>query len=81
MHSDKPWSAESTDASVTVMAYKSSRNQLDFYRLDLATLQSIHGAADSAPRNFQLEEPDIESKFINGSRTSQSDCAQFIPPV
>lgn len=64
LHSDKPWSAESTDASVTVMAYKSSEEPIGFFTdLDLATLQSIHGAADNAPRNFQVEEPDIESKI------------------
>ena len=54
LYSDKPWSRESADASVTVMAYKSSKKPVGFFTdLDLATLQSIHGAAEDAPRNFQ----------------------------
>ena len=53
LYSDKPWSRESADASVTVMAYKSSKKPVGFFTdLDLATLQSIHGAAEDAPRNF-----------------------------
>ena len=54
LYSDKPWSRESADASVTVMAYKSSKKPVGFFTdLDLATLQSIHGAAEDSPRNFQ----------------------------
>ena len=54
LHSDEPWSDKSTDASVTVMAYKSSKKPVGFFTdLDLATLQFIHGAAEDAPRNFQ----------------------------
>ena len=61
LHSDEPWSAKATDASVTVMAYRSAEKQVGFYTdLDLATLQSIHGAADGAPRNYLSEEPDVE---------------------
>ena len=53
LYSDKPWSRESADASVTVMAYKSSKKPVGFFTdLDLATLQSIHGAAEDAPGNF-----------------------------
>ncbi len=56
LYSDKPWSRESADASVTVMAYKSSKKPVGFFTdLDLATLQSIHGAAQDAPRNFLLD--------------------------
>lgn len=63
LHSDEPWSEKSTDASVTVMAYKSSAELVEFFTdLDLATLQSIHGAAEGAPRNFLSDEPDVESK-------------------
>ena len=66
MHSDEPWSEKSTDASVTVMAYKSSAEPVGFFTdLDLATLQSIHGAAEEAPRNFLLEEPDVDSSMNN----------------
>ena len=62
LHSDEPWSEKSTDASVTVMAYKSSAEPVGFFTdLDLATLQSIHGAAADAPRNFLSDEPDVES--------------------
>ena len=54
LYSDKPWSRESADASVTVMAYKSSKKPVGFFTdLDLATLQFIHGAAEDAPRNFR----------------------------
>ena len=64
LHSDKPWGGESTDASVTVMAYKSSAKPVSFFTdLDLATLQSIHGVAEDAPRNFLVDEPDVESKI------------------
>ena len=53
LHSDEPWSEQSTDASVTVMAYKSSKKPVGFFTdLDLATLQSIHGVAKGAPSNF-----------------------------
>ena len=53
LYSDKPWSRKSADASVTVMAYKSSKKPVGFFTdLDLATLQSIHGAAEDSPRNF-----------------------------
>ena len=53
LYSDKPWSRESADASVTVMAYKSSKKPVGFFTdLDLATLQSIHGAAEDSPGNF-----------------------------
>ena len=62
LHSDEPWSENATDASVTVMAYKSSAEPVGFFTdLDLATLQSIHGAAEDAPRNFLLDEPDVDS--------------------
>ena len=54
LYSDKPWSRESADASITVMAYKSSKKPVGFFTdLDLATLQFIHGAAEDAPRNFR----------------------------
>ena len=54
LYSDEPFSRKSADASVTVMAYKSSKKPVGFFTdLDLATLQSIHGAAEDAPRNFQ----------------------------
>ncbi len=53
LYSDKPWSRESADASVTVMAYKSSKKPVGFFTdLDLATLQSIHGAAEDSPGNL-----------------------------
>jgi hypothetical protein len=62
LHSDEPWSENATDASVTVMAYKSSAEPVGFFTdLDLATLQSIHGAAEDAPTNFLLDEPDVDS--------------------
>jgi len=64
LHSDKPWSKKSTDASVTVMAYKSSAEPVGFFTdLDLATLQSIHGVAEDAPKNFLVNTPDLESKI------------------
>jgi hypothetical protein len=64
LHSDEPWGEESTDASVTVMAYKSSAEPVGFFTdLDLATLQTIHGAAEDAPKNFLVSTPDIESKI------------------
>ena len=53
LYSDEPFSRESADASVTVMAYKSSKKPVGFFTdLDLATLQSIHGAAEDSPGNF-----------------------------
>lgn len=64
LHSDEPWSAKSTDASVTVMAYKSSAEPVGFFtELDLATLQSIHGVAEDAPKNYLLDDPDVASKI------------------
>ena len=64
LHSDTPWRTESTDASVTVMAYKSSAEPVGFFTdLDLATLQSIHGVAEDAPKNFLVNTPDLESKI------------------
>ena len=64
LHSDKPWSKKSTDASVTVMAYKSSAEPVGFFTdLDLATLQSIHGVAEDPPKNFLVNTPDLESKI------------------
>ncbi len=64
LHSDEPWSSKSTDASVTVMAYKSSEKPVGFFTdLDLATLQSIHGVAEDAPRNLLSDEADVESKI------------------
>lgn len=61
LHSDEPWSEKSTDASVTVMAYKSSPEPVGFFTdLDLATLQSIHGVAEDAPINFLLNEPVVD---------------------
>ena len=57
LHSDEPWDKNSTDDSVTVMAYKSSEEPVGFFTsLDLATLQSIHGVARGAPRNFLVDE-------------------------
>ena len=59
LYSDEPFSFKSADASVTVMAYKSSTRPVGFFTdLDLATLQSIHGAAEDTPRNFLLDESD-----------------------
>ena len=53
LYSDEPFSRKSADASVTVMAYKSSKKPVGFFTdLDLATLQSIHGAAEDSPGNF-----------------------------
>ena len=67
LHADEPWGATSTDDSVTVMAYKSSKQPVGFFTdLDLATLQSIHGAAKEAPRNFLEDESD------DGSETKAS---------
>ena len=64
LYSDEPWSEKSADASVTVMAYKSPKIPVGFYTdLDLATLQSIHGAAKDAPRNFLVDETDVNSKI------------------
>ena len=64
LHSDEPWSENATDASVTVMAYKSSEEPVGFFtELDLATLQSIHGAAEDAPRNFLLDWPAVDSSM------------------
>ena len=64
LYSNEPWSEESADASVTVMAYKSPKKPVGFFTdLDLATLQSIHGAAEDAPRNFLLDETDVTSKI------------------
>ncbi|GIR82494.1 MAG: hypothetical protein CM15mP84_02420 [Cellvibrionales bacterium] len=34
-----------------------------FTDLDLATLQSIHGVAKDAPRNFLVDEADVHSKI------------------
>ena len=57
LYSDKPWDSKSADASVTVMAYKSSNKPVGFFTdLDLATLQSIHGVANEAPKNFLINE-------------------------
>jgi hypothetical protein len=57
LYSDKPWDSKSADASVTVMAYKSSTKPVGFFTdLDLATLQSIHGVANNAPKNFLIDE-------------------------
>ena len=65
LYSDEPWSRESADASVTVMAYKSSERPVGFFTdLDLATLQSIHGVAEDAPRNFLLGKPDLNNKIF-----------------
>ena len=65
LYSDEPWSRKSADASVTVMAYKSSKKSVGFFTdLDLATLQSIHGAAEDAPRNFLLDETDVSNKIF-----------------
>ena len=65
LHSNQPWSAESTDASVTVMAYKSSEKPVGFFtELDLSTLQSIHGAAQGAPKNFLVDKPDVNKKIF-----------------
>ena len=65
LYSDEPWSRKSADASVTVMAYKSTERPVGFFTdLDLATLQSIHGVAEDAPRNFLLDEPDSDSKIF-----------------
>ena len=64
LHADEPWSEKSTDASVTVMAYKSSKEPVGFFtELDLATLQSIHGVAEDAPKNYLLDDPDVASKI------------------
>jgi hypothetical protein len=64
LYADEPWSAQSADASVTVMAYKSPEKPVGFFTdLDLATLQSIHGAAKDAPRNFLLDEPAVDNKI------------------
>ena len=64
LYSDEPWSAESAEASVTVMAYKSPKKPVGFFTdLDLATLQSIHGVAKDAPRNFLVDETDVNSKI------------------
>jgi len=64
LHSDEPWSENATDASVTVMAYKSAAEPVGFFTdLDLATLQSIHGAAADAPRNFLLDRPAVDSSI------------------
>jgi hypothetical protein len=66
LHSDEPWSENSTDASVTVMAYKSAAKPVGFFtELDLATLQSIHGVAEDAPKNYLLDEPDVNDKIHN----------------
>ena len=64
LYSDEPWSTESAEASVTVMAYKSPKRPVGFFTdLDLATLQSIHGVAKDAPRNFLVDEADVHSKI------------------
>ena len=64
LHSDEPWSENATDASVTVMAYKSAAEPVGFFTdLDLATLQSIHGVAEDAPRNFLLDRPAVDSSI------------------
>mgnify|MGYP001177162678 CR=1 FL=1 len=56
LYSNRPFGRDSTDTSVTVMAYKSSKSLVGFFTdLDLATLQSIHGVADGAPKNFLIE--------------------------
>ena len=66
LHSDEPWSENSTNASVTVMAYKSAAKPVGFFtELDLATLQSIHGVAEDAPKNYLLDEPDVNDKIHN----------------
>ena len=65
LYSDAPWSEKSADASVTVMAYRSPKQPVGFFTdLDLATLQSIHGAAKDAPRNFLIDETDVNSKIF-----------------
>ena len=64
LHANEPWGTKSTDDSVTVMAYKSSERPAGFFtNLDLATLQSIHGIAEGAPRNFLANEPDLTGPF------------------
>ena len=64
LHADEPWGAKSTDDSVTVMAYKSSERPSGFFTdLDLATLQSIHGIAEGAPKNFLVNKPDLTGPF------------------
>ena len=71
LHSDEPWSEKSTDASVTVMAYKSSEKPIGFFTdLDLATLQSIHGVAEDAPKNFLLAKPATDSQTGGNNRTT-----------
>ena len=64
LYSDEPWSEKSAEASVTVMAYRSPKKPVGFFTdLDLATLQSIHGVAKDAPRNFLVDETDVNSKI------------------
>ena len=64
LHANEPWGTKSTDDSVTVMAYKSSERPVGFFTdLDLATLQSIHGIAEGAPRNFLANESDLTGPF------------------
>ena len=71
LHSDEPWSKKSTDASVTVMAYKSTEKPIGFFTdLDLATLQSIHGVAEDAPKNFLLAKPATDSQTGGNNRTT-----------
>ena len=82
LHANEPWGAESTDDSVTVMAYKSSERPSGFFTdLDLATLQSIHGVAKGAPRNFLANEPDLTGPFgvdwgmsISSLNAAGADC-------
>ena len=82
LHANEPWGAKSTDDSVTVMAYKSSERPAGFFTdLDLATLQSIHGVAKGAPRNFLANEPDLTGPFgvdwgmsISSLNAAGADC-------
>ena len=64
LYSNEPWGSKSADDSVTVMAYKSSDRPAGFFTdLDLATLQSIHGVAEDAPRDFLVNEPGLDRKI------------------
>ena len=82
LHSDEPWGGKSVDDSVTVMAYKSSERPVGFFTdLDLATLQSIHGIAEGAPRNFLIDDPDVTGPFgvdwgmsISSLNAAGADC-------
>tara|TARA_B100000902_G_scaffold392990_1_gene446409 strand:- start:42 stop:1202 length:1161 start_codon:yes stop_codon:yes gene_type:complete len=71
LYSDKPFSRKSADASVTVMSYKPSKKPVGFFtNLDLATLQSIHGAAEGAPRNFLVDELDEGNEIYLGEEVT-----------